>query len=290
MKITKTSKSIFLTISAKEIVSIVKNVVLGNSKVKLTKAAQTTQISEHELDYLDAWLNALTKKIWAFNDQVNAQKNTAKEFLNKYPEYGKGILPLINALQTNINSTVNNFVEQVNAYDPQATQAPQAPVAKEVQPINKIPTRIPYSKEEIVQNTSNFLKSEEGIKYINTIRKMNTEKLKQTIMQLDKRLKSKLTEPEASTRKIQYQLAVDLLGKRKQTPSTNKAVMEDMTKTLKPTSQPAEKPLVDWSGVGQGTKVLQETSSNDYLNNKLSIVLAKLKKDNYFLLRISSRL
>jgi hypothetical protein len=71
---------------------------------------------------------------------------------------------------------------------------------------------------------------------------------------------------------------MDLLQKRKQKPSTNKAVMEDMTKTLQPVIQPAEKPLVDWGGVGQGTKVLQETSGNNYLNNKLSIVLAKLKK------------
>ena len=277
MKIIKSNKSILLTISNKEIESIVKNVVFANSSFKLTKTAQT-QISEHELDYLDAWLNALTKKIWAFNDQVNAQKNTAKEFLSKYPEYGKGILPLITALQTNINTTVNNFVEQVNAYDPYPKQ--ESVAQKETQSLNTPPTPVQAvpAKEEVVQSITNFLKSEEGIKYINTIRKMNTKKLEETIVQLDKRLKSKLSEPEASNRKMQYQLAMDLLRKRKQKPSTNKSVMEDMTKALQPATQPTEKPLVDWGGVGEGTRALQTTTNNNYLNNKLGIVLAKLKK------------
>jgi len=284
MKIIKSNKSILLTISNKEIESIVKNVVFANSNFKLIKTAQTTQISEHEIDYLDAWLNALTKKIWAFNDQVNAQKNTAKEFLNKYPEYGKGILPLINALQTNINTTVNNFVEKVNAYDPNPKQEPVA--QEEAQPVAVPPTPVKTSpvKEEIAQNTSNFLKSEEGIKYINTIRKMNTEKLEATIVQLDKRLKSKLSEPEASIRKIQYQLAMDLFQKRKKAPLPNKPAIEDMTKaigqatnTIGQIPNPTDKPLVNTpkpSAVEQAEKYL----SNNYLNNKLSIVLSKFKK------------
>ena len=301
MKITKSSKSILLTLSSKEIEAIVKNVVLGNSKVKLLKSAQTTQISEHGLDYLDAWLNALTKKIWAFNEQVNAQKNTAKEFLNKYPEYGKGILPLINALQTNINTTVNNFVEQVNAHEPKADQSP---ASQEKQPVTQpatqaTPTKTPYTKQQLAKIGEDFLKSEEGLRYIEYINKnfKNPKEISDFRFALKNAIKQNEGKPtyQSKLNAVLKWFVDNKINKiNPAVPNTipTKGLVEDVSKAVSNAKEnkgvPATKTPSRHEGRGGNpankgrfsprVPAAQPVASNNYLNNKLSIVLAKLKK------------
>jgi len=301
-----------LTISSKEIESIVKNVVLGSGCCKLTKISQTsqaTQISKHELDYLDTWLNALTKKIWAFNSQVNDQKNTAMEFLNKYPEYGKGILPLINALQTNINTTVNNFVEKVNAYDPQVAKAPES--KKEEQPAGKA-TAGP-SKEQLSKVGEDFIKSPEGLAWIKYIEKncKTTDEFSKYRTALMNAIKANYQKPtyqsklnallkwvvnkiNASyvTTKSPEKSPGDLIGGlskgiSKEVADATKNTYKTPTTKLTPsrggnpknkgqfskrTQVPVAQPVAQPSAAQRASNM---TASNDYLNNKLGIVLSK---------------
>jgi len=146
MNITKSANSIFLNLSNKEIESIVKNVIFGNSSKKILKTAQTFQMPAASIDYLENWLNKLVKQIWDFNTTINKSNSAAMGYLKNFPEY-KGIASLIQKLQDTINSTVNGFVEQVNAYEPQSTtqELPnKAPV--QPQPSNQVQGQQPVAQ------------------------------------------------------------------------------------------------------------------------------------------------
>jgi len=285
MKIIKSNKSMRLTISSREIESVVRNVVLGSGRCEITKTSQATQISEKELDYLDAWLNKLTKKIWTFNYQVNAQKNIAMEFLNKYPEYGKGILPLINSLQTSINTTVNDFVDKVNTYEPQATQAPKAGTT-------------PYTKETKAKIGEDYMKSSEGLKYIEGIEKSfktlkDFERYRGAVKNMivinrdNIKYRSKL---EALLRWATDKINAAIIAKKNPNDligGLSRGIGKEVTDATKntpvarpvaqPVAQPVTQPVTQprMSEAERAEKYL----SNDYLNNKLGIVLAaNLKK------------
>lgn len=251
MKITKSIKSISLTLSNKEIQSIVKNVVLGNSKVKLLKSAQ---IQPSAIDRIEQWLNALTKRIWEFNKVINNQKSYGVQLLNRFPEY-KGIFPLVQKLQNQINATVNSFVDQVNEYDPQSAIATK-PSTTQTQPSSQTTVKPEPSSQSITQPV--------------TVTPNITEKEKYRIEQYwIKMIRSnKIKNP-----------AIDIPAESQTTAVMNawdKFTRGRYKKPTTPVTQP-QKEIVDW-GVKSPVRRSLEYANNDYLNNKLSIVLAKLKK------------
>lgn len=125
MKITKKHNSNFLTISKSEIKDIIDRAVLSKGNAKfLLKIAQTTPMANEEIDQLEQWLNALVKKIWRYNQTIDAENNKGMQFINKnIPEF-KPILPLLQEMQKQLNTSVNGFVDQVNAVEPDTTHYP----------------------------------------------------------------------------------------------------------------------------------------------------------------------
>lgn len=143
MKITKSNGSTFLTISKSEIKVLAERVVLakGNAHFML-KTAQAAPVTDTpaatatpsvgtppstpavatptpaakkppNILRLQNWIDSLVKRIYQYKAMLEGEKSVGMTLLKKYPEY-KAILPLIENIEKQIETTVTNFSKQTD--------------------------------------------------------------------------------------------------------------------------------------------------------------------------------